>query len=534
MNLYPTRATFHVAMAGAATVAVGIAARAPAIVAFGSGIVLAVAVGRALALATVTRLRSAGFDLRWMTAGRFVRTSTGVEVELSVEIRNWGAGSVRVTSLRPLTSSMLDVVVEPAVVELPGAMSTPIRIKVTGRRAGRWGIHGFALEVRGSPVRSDGCYEVPLVFHSPFGVEVLPRALASLVASPRGGRTRRAADAGYSSRHAGEGDELRELREHVPGDPFKRIAWKASARRGQLLVRETDRTERDVVWLVLDASVELWAGLLGHSPLDQGVEELASLAAHRLSRGDRVGLVVTAARLRAWIPPEGGSQQAARIAAALAGASVMVDADRTELEERDIASRVAEHGQSSDPALGKLFARGDLDGLARRAESRRRSAPFAPRLPYGATLRDRSLRHYLSSFGIETPPRTDGERARTDTAIAGVLEKLAAERNRPSAVHVWAPAPSRRDLLAKAIQRLRAKRVALYWSLPAIEESVGLPAAARGADRTRPELVREAVEDAVRARARVDRARGSELLRKMGAVVAPRAKRAVTTARLPL
>src|SRR5450755_1861813 len=104
MNLYPTKATFHVAIAGAAMVAVGIAARGAAIVAFGSGIVLAVAIGRALALATVTRLRSAGFDLRWLTPGRVARTATGVPLELHLEIRNWGAGTVRVTSLRPVSS----------------------------------------------------------------------------------------------------------------------------------------------------------------------------------------------------------------------------------------------------------------------------------------------------------------------------------------------------------------------------------------------------------------------------------------------
>ncbi len=524
MNLYPTKATFHVAIAGAAMVAVGVAARGAAIVAFGGGVVLAVAIGRALALASVTRLRSAGFDLRWKEPSRVVRTATGVDVELHVEIRNWGAGSVRVTSLRPLTSSMLDAIVEPPIVELPGATSTPVRVRVIGRRAGRWGFHGFALEVRGSPVGSDGCYEVPLVFHSPFGIEVLPRALAVLVSSPRGGRTRRAADAGIVSRHAGEGDELRELREHVPGDGFKRIAWKASARRGQLVVRETDRTERDVVWLVLDASVELWAGLMGHAPLDRGVEELASLASLRLSRGDRVGLVVTAARVRAWIPPEAGSKQAARIASALAGASVMVDADRTELDEREIASRVCEHAQSNDPTIAILHAKGDLDGLARRAEALRRGAPFSPRLPFAMTPRDRTLRHYLSSFGIETPPRTDGERQRTDASMADVLEKLAAERDRPSVVHVWASAPSRQELLARAIQRLRSKRIALHWSLPAIEESVGLPRGASSASRD--QLVLEAVEDAVRARAGVDRARGAELLRKMGAVVQPRPRRA--------
>ena len=63
-----------------------------------------------------------------------------------------------------------------------------------------------------------------------------------------------AADAGRPGPLSGDGYELRELRDHQPGDPFKRIAWKASARHGTLLVRDHEREERDVVWLLLDAS----------------------------------------------------------------------------------------------------------------------------------------------------------------------------------------------------------------------------------------------------------------------------------------
>jgi hypothetical protein len=138
---------------------------------------------------------------------------------------------------------------------------------------------------------------------------------------------------------------------------------------------------------------------------------------------------------------------------------------------------------------------------------------------------------------MEVPPRVDGERARTDASIAAVLEKLTAERDRPSLVHVFAPTPARRDLVSKAIGRLRARRVPVHWSLPAIEESVGLPrdsssevsrasdaprgirGAASSVAPARSDRVLLAVEEAVRVRVAVDRARGTELLRRMGAVV---------------
>src|SRR5204862_398480 len=80
-------------------------------------------------------------------------------------------------------------------------------------------------------------YEVPLMFANPFGVEVLPLPIKLLMDSPSGGRARRSAEQGRPSLLAGEGDQLKELREHVPGDAFKKIAWKASAKRGRHVVR---------------------------------------------------------------------------------------------------------------------------------------------------------------------------------------------------------------------------------------------------------------------------------------------------------
>jgi uncharacterized protein (DUF58 family) len=521
MTLYPTKAAFHAAVAGAAMLAVGIAARASSIVTYGSGMVLALAVGRIVALAVVTRLRSAGFDLKWMAPHRFVRAAVGTEIELELEIRNWGTSSVRAMNLRALASSMLETTMNPAVVELPGASSTRIHLRVRGKRVGRWGIHGFALEVRSSSAGSDGSYEVPLIFNSPFGLELLPRAIAALARSPRGGRARRMTDAGRVSRFPGEGDELRELREHVPGDPFKRIAWKASAKRGRLLVRETDRTERDVVWLILDASVELWAGLLGHAPLDRSVEEVASAAARYLSRGDRVGLIVAASRERARVAPCAGGAQLAKITSALVGASLMVDQDRTDLDEHDVASRIVEHAQPSDPTLAAWLVKGDLDGLARSLEPLLRDAPFAPESPYATTGHGVALRRYLAAFGIDIPPREDGERERTVLTIARALESLVRERERPSMAIVWAPAPAPKDLLASAVRKLCARRVPLHWRLPAIEQSIGPDRSRSTVGKSRDLLVREATEDAVRIRARAAKVRGTSLLRSLGVVVEP-------------
>ena len=509
MQLHPTQTTFHVAVAGAGLVALGTAARLAPVVAFGGAMLLAVAVGRAVALVAVTRLRAAGFERVWTGPSRVHRSTRGGTVVLEAELRNRGAEAVRCVAVRPIASSMLEVSVQPATLDLPAGARARIDVTATALRVGRWGVHGLALEVRGTPLGGEGLYEVPLLFANPLGIEVLPAALAALVSSPRGGRARRGAEAGRPANVAGEGDELRELRDHVPGDPFKRIAWRASARRGRLLVREMEREERDVVWIVIDASVELWAGVKGSAPLDVVVEDAGSIAARHLRRGDRVGVAVSASRLRSWLPPREGAAHAATIAGALASAASCIDADRSGLDEHQIAHRVVEHARPLDPrGLGDI-RKGDLDALAKRADQLRGRAPFAPRVPFAHGAREQALRHYLAAFGVESPPCMEGERPRADATLIAVLERLPTEKPLASVVHVWAPAPALSEGFARAIAALRRRRVEVRWSLPPFEAGIG-------GDPERRSPVAAVVEEAVRVRARAARRRGERSLRSLG------------------
>lgn len=501
--------TFHVAVAGAGLVALGTAARLAPVVAFGAAMLLAVALGRAIALVAVTRLRAAGFEMVWTGPSRVYRATRGGTLVLEAELRNRGPEAVRGVAVRPLASSMLSVQVEPTTLDLPAGARARIDVTVTALRVGRWGVHGLALEVRGTPLGGEGLYEVPLLFANPLGIEVLPVTLATLVASPRGGRARRGSEVGRPANIAGEGDELRELRDHVPGDPFKRIAWKASARRGRLLVREMEREERDVVWLVVDASVELWAGEKGGAPLDRVVEEAASVAAGHLRRGDRVGIAVSASRLRSWIAPGEGAAHAATLASALASAASCIDADRSELDEHQVAQRVVEHARPLDPKGLVDVPKGDLDALAKRAEQLRARAPFAPRLPFAHAVREQALRHYLAAFGIESPPRMDGEHPKADETLVQVLTRLATDKPRPSIVHIWAPAPPRSDGFASAIASLRRHKIEVRWSLPRFDAGIG-------SDRERRSPVADVVDEAVRLRAQSSRLRGERMLRRLG------------------
>ncbi|HRQ72155.1 MAG TPA: DUF58 domain-containing protein [Phycisphaerales bacterium] len=76
-------------------------------------------------------------------------------------------------------------------------------------------------------------------------------------------------------RSAGVGGEYYGLREYSPGDSHRLIAWRASARTGQLVVRQTSRPAPRRLWIVLDLAPETES----HETADPLREEAVSLAA---------------------------------------------------------------------------------------------------------------------------------------------------------------------------------------------------------------------------------------------------------------
>ncbi|MEZ4296215.1 MAG: DUF58 domain-containing protein [Polyangiaceae bacterium] len=437
MQVYPTRTAAHLVVASVAVAAVGLAVESPAIVGWGGGILLAVAVARAVTLVSVARIRAAGFEMLWTGPKRVTRSVRGSTIELEAEVRNRDSRAARYVKLRAIASSQLDVKISPPAGEVAANGKLRVKVLIRTPRVGQHGVHGLALEVHGAP----GLFEVPLTFANPYGIEVVPRPLATYAMQPRGGRSRLTAAVGRPGRARGDGNDLRELREHQPGDPFRRIAWKASARRGMLLVRDFEREERDVVWVVLDTAVELWAGPVGRAPLDFMIDEAAAVANRHLSRGDRVGLFLYATTARVFLHPEDGPAQGSKIAHALLVATGTHDFDRSDLDESDVAVRVIEHLRPLDPRGLADVRRGDLDRLAQRADQLRARAPFAAAAPAARTPRDRSLRRYLAAYGIESPPRSEQLRPGS-LALFEVLSTI--ERTKPHATLRTSSASPRR------------------------------------------------------------------------------------------
>ncbi|MEY3989315.1 MAG: hypothetical protein RI985_396 [Chloroflexota bacterium] len=91
------------------------------------------------------------------------------------------------------------------------------------------------------------------------------------------------------------------VREYRPGDSFQRVHWRSTAKRGQLMLKESVNEPGVSAWIVIDANaaVQEWRGLSfmpGSMPIPDSTEEYAvaaaaSVAQQWTAQGHAVGLV---------------------------------------------------------------------------------------------------------------------------------------------------------------------------------------------------------------------------------------------------
>ncbi len=134
---------------------------------------------------------------------------------------------------------------------------------------------------------------------------VTPRAVQTEVV-PAGGSSRHGS-LGGSSRRSGRGEEFFALREYSQGDSPRDIAWRASAKRGSLLVRQFAAPSPRRVWIVLHLRAHP-----GFTAADeQAIRVGAGLAQAAERRGVEYGLAVPLTRL--LVHPRRGAGHLSRL-----------------------------------------------------------------------------------------------------------------------------------------------------------------------------------------------------------------------------
>jgi uncharacterized protein (DUF58 family) len=106
-------------------------------------------------------------------------------------------------------------------------------------------------------------------------------------------------------RRVGPGTEFRSLREYLPSDDARKIAWRRSGLE-KVYVREHEEETHPEVLLLLDTGWAMRLGVPGAESLEQAVESGTIIAGQALQRLDRVALLTYADRLVEFVPPQRG------------------------------------------------------------------------------------------------------------------------------------------------------------------------------------------------------------------------------------
>ena len=115
----------------------------------------------------------------------------------------------------------------------------------------------------------------------------------------------------------GAGTEFESLREWSDGDAFGSIDWKATARRGKLMVAQHEVERSQSVMLLLDCGRLMTARTDGRRKLDYAVQAALSLATIAGLASDRVGLVAFAHDILAAVAPRSTKSSIASLAGEL-------------------------------------------------------------------------------------------------------------------------------------------------------------------------------------------------------------------------
>ena len=405
---------------------------------------------------TAILLRRRKIELSWwVPPGDQPGGALTVDRPFSVHIalRNHGSRTLRVLAAELFGTAALEL---PAGLEASVAPGTQVEIagEIRARAAGYQVLHGAVLTL-GDAL---GLFEVRAYFPNPIAIKVFPRQSmgrgAAAVRPALGGQERIGV---HPMRRRGLAGELREIREHSHGDPFKFIAWKATARRQKLMVRDLE-TEIVVTYqLLLDIGGSMRNASAGMSKLDVAIETAAALGHAALEGGDRVGLITFDARVYSELRPDDGRQHYLKLVDRLLETHNVVDEDLTDLTNGELVSAVARylaHQEAidvrvrrapplDDPAWGRIQAGPsgdlyDLDALGKvigtllksmgQATATRSLAPawWWSRVPIAPDSDPQMarLRLFCRLRGIELPYRAQHALGRRAAGLAEAVKRL--------------------------------------------------------------------------------------------------------------
>ncbi|MFT3904599.1 MAG: DUF58 domain-containing protein [Niabella sp.] len=105
-------------------------------------------------------------------------------------------------------------------------------------------------------------------------------------------------------RQMGQSFELEQIKEYVPGDDFRTINWKASARKGQFMVNNYTDEKSQPVYCIIDKGRLMEMPFNGMTLLDYAINASLVLSYVAIFREDKAGLITFDKRVNNIIPAD--------------------------------------------------------------------------------------------------------------------------------------------------------------------------------------------------------------------------------------
>ena len=351
--------------------------------------------------------------------------------------------------------------------------ATTLEVEVRFGQSGRWVLQGFDVMIKDPLGLLQSRDYLPCVY--PF--EVYPQAIHTPQAQlKRAGNLARQDGGLHAIDILGLSTDVRELREHQPGDPLRHIAWKASVRRGRLVSKNFEHETSLSVYLMLDISCSMRGGQHPGQKLEQAMELVVGLMDRYLSRRDAVGLVTFDEKLYGHITPSASASQRHRLLHHLVGLRSVVDGDLTEFDEEEVEAMVVDYllvqerldfrkGAPKDTPINhdllERWLRGKLPELEATLES--------PVLRQGCLPQNVSrVRAFAQWRGVEIPYRAEARLGMKERGLVTSLDHLmAASKGRHQLVVVSDLCGIMNiDLLTRGIKLCLARGHALHFIVP--------------------------------------------------------------------
>ncbi|WP_027001837.1 DUF58 domain-containing protein [Hugenholtzia roseola] len=118
-------------------------------------------------------------------------------------------------------------------------------------------------------------------------------------------------------RRLGHSYEFEQIKNYVIGDDYRSINWKATSRRGHLMVNQYEDEKSQAIYTILDKSRVMRMPFEGLSLLDYAINTILTLSNIALKKSDRAGLITFSEQIDTVLPAEQKAGQLGKISNAL-------------------------------------------------------------------------------------------------------------------------------------------------------------------------------------------------------------------------